>query len=570
MKKIAIYMIGLASLVGLSGCLDDKNDYNYSVINSLVGGEIKNMNDNYNLASAEELTISPTFEFTIDKENPDVSYEWMLDGKLLPGENGPSCTFSFERSGSYEITYLVTDNKSGVKFTKSCVIVVRSPFTRGWLILSEGDSQESVLSFLGARTVKYPVQVIDSKTGNLIEETRDSLVYGDQIIRNVLPGLGSHPKGMFLNAGYVSAYGEVYEVSDEVVIMQDRWAELNGTTLERSVYTDEEFRGDFPAAGFKPVSIAMTYSAKAMLNEDGYIYWANNSYANDFHTCAYISEPLGNKQQFTGIYPSYKVNKDCAAIPACTADNKIVGLMDDSYARDGNPFISESSLSGNIYEVKTSEGVEDTRFNLGNKKIVAMMPATWGIPGYQEAKPDWVTMLKEGSTYQLLYFGWKVSTRSASPGISVNSDRYSLLNLPQLTGYTDMAVFNNKQYVVIANGSDLWYFQYGVGGLATMQKLHTFDKPIKALCANDARMKKTNQSEHMGQLGVVLSDGSFLIYAVVRQMSQVDDVAICTKATIKQLFPDPNASTPVDNKFGKVVDMIYKYGNVMEFCTFDF
>ena len=105
MKKILTYILVGAAMVGFSGCLDDDNNYNYSEVNALVGKEITGMKAEYLLAFEEEVTITPTFEFTIDKEKPDVSYEWRLDGVLLPEETGPSCTFSFERGGVHEVTY---------------------------------------------------------------------------------------------------------------------------------------------------------------------------------------------------------------------------------------------------------------------------------------------------------------------------------------------------------------------------------------------------------------------------------------------------------------------------------
>lgn len=570
MKRIIIYMISLASIVCLSGCLDDNNNYNYEKVNELVGS-ISNMEGKYSIASGEVLTINPSFKFSIDTETPDVSYEWLLDGNLILGENKASCTFSFERSGVYEVTYSVIDNKSGVKFSKSANITVRSPFTRGWTILSEGGGGESVLSFVGGSTTSYNIIMYD-RTGKPIEVKRDSLVYGSQIFRDVLPGLGSHPKGLFLNAGYATDYGAVYDVSDEVIVMQDRWAELNGKTLERSVYSDEEFRGDLPSAGFNPVSISMTYSAKAMLNEDGYIYWANNSTADDFHACAYVNVPLNNGQKFTGVYPSYKVNKYQTAIPACTADNKIVGLIDANAPKnEKSPVIVESSITSNVAKVTTSIGDEDARFHLGNKKIVTMLPATcfYDKQEWTTERPSWVALLKEDAAYKLMYFCWDI-TKGV---ITVRNDKFSELDLPQLAAFTDMAVFNNKRYVVIADGADLWYFQFGQGAVATMKKLHTFDKPIKSLGANDTYCTeyKTGigvQPEHNGQLGVALEDGTFWIYEVVEKKTGPEE--LCTEASINQLFPDPTATEPVNNKFDKIVDIVYKYGNIKEFLFFQF
>lgn len=83
--------------------------------------------------------------------------------------------------------------------------------------------------------------------------------------------------------GYPSTFGQVETVYDELVVMQDRWVELNGNTLEREVYTEDEFYGDLPVGGFKPVEAAMSYSAKFIRDENGYIYMHTKPVANDFH-----------------------------------------------------------------------------------------------------------------------------------------------------------------------------------------------------------------------------------------------------------------------------------------------
>ena len=141
-----------------------------------------------------------------------------------------------------------------------------------------------------------------------------------------------------------------------------------------------------------------------------------------------------------------------------------------------------------------------------------------------------------------------------------------------MTGYTDMAVFNIKQYVVIANGNDLWYFQYGVGDKAVLKKLHSFDSPVKALAANDINVWYSGepakwQPEHNGQLGVALEDGTFGIYEV---WETEDKQALATDVKINQLFPDPKAEIPVNNNFGNIVDIIYKYGSIRDFVSFNF
>lgn len=125
--------------------------------------------------------------------------------------------------------------------------------------------------------------------------------------RDIISNLGSNPKGLMNNIGemdYNSEYG--ISVYDELVVKQDRWVELNGNTLEREVYTDEEFHGDIPA-DFSPVEAAMTFSSKALLDENGLIYWEKKADVTDFHAGTYMPIGLNNNTRFSQFIPSLQV-----------------------------------------------------------------------------------------------------------------------------------------------------------------------------------------------------------------------------------------------------------------------
>lgn len=66
MKKITVYILLLLLLSSICSCLDDKNNYDYTPINELKG-TISNIEKNYSVGIDEDLVITPTFEFTIDK-----------------------------------------------------------------------------------------------------------------------------------------------------------------------------------------------------------------------------------------------------------------------------------------------------------------------------------------------------------------------------------------------------------------------------------------------------------------------------------------------------------------------
>ena len=319
MKKITVYILSLLLLSSICSCLDDKNNYDYTPINELKG-TISNIEKNYSVGIDEDLVITPTFEFTIDKTDPDVSYEWRLDGELL-NVKAPSYTFNSHKIGLFELTFSVIDNKTGVKYSASTDILVRSPYQRGWVVLSDVDGK-STLSFIKIKTL-YGV----SETVNIWGEkvVRDSIAY-HSVEKYLVKDLGTNPKGVFEHLGYPSTFGQVETVYDELVVMQDRWVELNGNTLEREVYTEDEFYGDLPVGGFKPVEAAMSYSAKFIRDENGYIYMHTKPVANDFHAGAYMSIPLWNYTKFSALYPVQKFkdrNMD-AVLALREEDNSLV------------------------------------------------------------------------------------------------------------------------------------------------------------------------------------------------------------------------------------------------------
>lgn len=270
MKKLIIYSLLLFIVTGFYSCLDDKNNFDYKQVNEL-DGEILNIDiAGYEVNVGEELTISPTFKFTIDKENPDVSYEWYLDGKKLDVTT-PSYTFSSDKYGIYELTYAVVDNKTGVKFSLSTKITVTSAYLKGWAILSDMNGR-SALSFIKVKTVKKLYYDSDGR-----EAYKDSIVY-EEVEKDIIPDLGTEPLRLLESTGYWDlAYQDLNSgeevLYDELVVMQgSKWVELNGNSLMKSVYTEEEFNGDIPD-DFSPVDAVMTYSSKFLFNQNGYIYY---------------------------------------------------------------------------------------------------------------------------------------------------------------------------------------------------------------------------------------------------------------------------------------------------------
>lgn len=556
MKKITVYIISLLLLSSICSCLDDKNNYDYIPVNELKGS-IKGIEKSYSVGINEDLVITPSFEFTIDKTDPDVSYEWRLDEELLDVKT-PSYTFNSDKIGVFELTFSVIDNKTGVKFSASTNILVRSPYQRGWVILSDVDGK-SMLSFIKIKTL-YGV----SETVNINGEKviRDSIAY-HSVEKHLVKDLGNNPKGIIEHLGYPSTFGQMETVYDELVVMQDRWVELNGNTLEREVYTEDEFYGDLPAGGFKPVEAAMSYSAKFIRDENGYIYIHMKPLANDFHVGAYMSIPLWNNTKFSALYPIQKFrdrNMDMV-LALREEDNSLVIIRNGGEVMNSSsdPTIRENSKE-DTGEVVELEGEDAKNFqNMRDESIVAMKTATVNVNG--DMMQAWAALVKgNDASYQLRYFrmknrDWKLYDYYENDLTGLNNKEY-----------TDMAVFEHKRYVVIAMGNELWYCQYVAGVASTPKLLHTFDKKVVDLSSNDIYLYYKS-GEYNGQLGVALEDGSFFIYGVVEKGKA--ESGLVDNAEIEQLYPNEESEKEGDNKFGKIVDALYKIGDANQLVQYD-
>lgn len=567
MKKLWIYAV-IAALAGtVSGCLEDNNNYDYKQINEIKGAmyNFDNFEDTYSVIEGQELILAPTFKFTIDSINPDVSYEWYVDQKLQADETNATYTFVSNKSGTYEVTFAVKDNKSGVKFSKSSRLKVRAIYQRGWVILSN-ENGRSVLHFIVPTTHKYQA----TYGGETF--TRDSLVY-HEVMRDIVPNLGNNPVGLMNNVGYVDYYNELgIEVYDELVVKQDQWVELNGNSLEREVYTYQEFGEDVPAT-FSPVEAAMTFSAKAVLDKNGLIYWENKGDVTDFHAGFYTSVGLNNNMLFSRLFEAYKINslQTNVMLGLTKENNSFIGILDLAYKNKGTAITENSSKSsGNIFDIgyESSDGV--SRFTNIDKEVIDAKPAPYDPDNdFTIADPYWVALLKDrnSNSYELRSFGLDANNTY------VKCIDYYENPIGAISDYRCMTVFGNKRYVVIADGNQLYYYQYGVdedtdtehkGQLMPLGE--AFQSGIKSLSSIDVVNLRSQKYPYNGQLGVALEDGSFFIFDVKETRNED---GTCTEVSRNQVYPNEKTSNENMN-FGKIVDVLYKIGYGADCMSFDF
>lgn len=564
MKKIGIYAVITVFLGLLSACLDDDNNYNYIDVNEVQGGafSFKNFEDSYSILEGDEMVFTPTFKFSIDSIQPDVRYEWYLDRKLLADETTSTYTFKAEKCGIYQLTFAVIDNKSGIKYGKSTYISVRSLYQRGWTILSEEEgTHRSVLHFIIPTSFKY-TSTFEGK-----EFTRDSIFY-QKVRRDFAPNLGTNPTGLLNNVGDMDCDGAFgITLFDEMIVKQDRWVELNGNTMEREVYTDEEFYGDIPE-NFSPVEGSMTYSAKVLRNSDGMIYWQHKSNVVDFHAGAYLSIPLDNSTKFSRLFPAMKFNRDMNVMLAVREkDNSFVGILDRGHTVTGSPDITQNSIytSGNVHDI--SEDVGENHFRNIKSTIVDAFCIT-DASDITYCNSAWIAFLKDDNqSCQLRYFALEGKKSR------ISCTDYCEVPLGVVPDFRDVANFGNRRFVVYADGNQLYYCQYGKFGyyfdtyIGEPMKLgEPLPGKVKKLEGFDLTNNEYNQKyPYPAQLGVALEDGSFYIFGITEKKVK----NICKSVELKQEYPNSHTSEE-NKKFGNIIDVKYKLGNGFDYRSFAF
>lgn len=139
-----------------TGCFRDSGNYDYKDINEAEIGDT-GFSGKYDIRINEQLVIHPEIRFTLDPDyTGDYSYEWVAVSQNM--NRGERFTIGKERDLDYTvkldadnyILYLkITDNSTGLVFSKDVELDVRSAYSVGWLLGGEtpdGKGQVDMIS----------------------------------------------------------------------------------------------------------------------------------------------------------------------------------------------------------------------------------------------------------------------------------------------------------------------------------------------------------------------------------------------------------------------------------------
>lgn len=521
MKRIHLLLVILSSI--LSGCLDDKNNYDYKEINALK--RVENLQEYNTLFLGESRVFEPKVVLTIDSVNPDLSHAWYFDKELVSTEN--KYEFKAEEIGSFYLFYVATDNKTGVGFPQQIYIDVAPTYGIGWFLLSEKEDGSSQLSVIETRKVK-------NDAGD------NELYYLDKHI-DIYPNLGRGPVKLvehFVN----DDYGPLV-TSEITVVQKDKMLDLNGNTIEREVYTEEEFDNGAPA-GFSPIDAFQTYSSGYILDANGSIYFKLNWIQDAFHTGTYATnQPLFNGKKFSAIYPAKTKYSDCI-LAVEEGTDQIVGLVEIA----ANPLYHGHRYNGKMANIVMSEeDAKEDKYNLEYFKDRKVL----GIGWHNDSKFLELGQDRSGNyflhNFEFTLTDYKENDQEVPIEVGKlviqNQSYVNVFPNGELNDFVDMAVLPYRDYAIFASGNTLYYYEYTLSN-AKYGSFKTFNSKITSIAYKDFEDSETHGGAH---LGVALEDGSFYIL-------QIDDENIQNSKVLYEA-----------DGFGKVVDVIYKINSLYYF-----
>ena len=112
MKLIKLLFISASLAVTLSGCFEDKGNYDYKDLTRI---DMAPSGSTYTVPIRGTLKITPDYTFSKEDSNKDLSYLWTLDGEVISTD--PVLEWVADRyteKNTYNLLLEITDNKTDI------------------------------------------------------------------------------------------------------------------------------------------------------------------------------------------------------------------------------------------------------------------------------------------------------------------------------------------------------------------------------------------------------------------------------------------------------------------------
>ena len=279
-----IYFLLIAILLGLSGCYDDKGNYDYRDINEIT----VDISDLYfQQVLGEKLVVEPKLSYSMgDSVGLNLAFEWKFADKVVGNERRLEWVMDTAIQSDLVLRVKNLDNDLVSMASTRVRIVSIYTVNEGYLILSEKDGR-SLLTFaqLDYKTDENGEVVTDDR-GNEIIEFR---IVEDVYKRENGEELGTTP--LFVrehNADIFPSYGHVTVFQEGGMGSVD----LDGVSMQKDILLVDAFLGHVYPEDFHPVNAEFMNQVHLIQNHDGKIYSKIKETIELFQSGYYIHTPL--------------------------------------------------------------------------------------------------------------------------------------------------------------------------------------------------------------------------------------------------------------------------------------
>lgn len=516
MRKTIIFL-GIVFLWFLSGCYEDKGNYDYAELNQ-VTVNLKPANS-YTIFGyvGEELVIDPELTFENQQDTLEFDYLWKLDTTVISHERVLKYTHRGKAS-NYTLWLFVKDRKSGQVYYHSVGLQIDSPYKYGFVILAEKSDGTTALHYLRLEKPEdrpfYYTPFFDLYASLHPEEP-----------------LGRKPYFMAENLTNPGNGG------DELTILQGEGecVTLNGTELYKEVDLEDEFYLGYPE-GVSPKALIYGNAADFMIGDDGKVYsryiYPSATQMNGFHLTRFLNLPYVFDKPNTYIDGVIPVTYFWGGIQLMydSANNRFVVM-----ATNGDPSSGQQGI------VTDNPANNNDFINLNNFGEYSLIWATCESAAYGSAK--FRCIFKKDSEYYVQTFSLAKVYYSVNVDVS-NKGKWVFAGSEFVTDNSVYAMLRNGNYLYFAEGKSLYYceFRNEAGEIRQIvKKIHDFDRVITHLAPD----------YNGDRLLIALEGGKFYIFHTIDQVLGAAD-----PWTAGNMYESPD-----DINVGEIKQVIFKYGN---------
>lgn len=524
MKKIYITFL-LFVVAVMSGCYEDKGNYDYKNINEL---EITFEKPTYSVTFGESLSITPDFNLELPEESDRYTYNWYVNGNTRPEWNQRDFNWAVDtifKDG--KVVLEVTDTKYGITYMNRASLDVVGIFENNysWMILSdvEGESRLSYFSNL-----EY-----DSDA----EEFKKVKFYDDVYVMANDGKLGTGPIAL---QEHFRAQVDYETIIGNVCVFQESGAvDLSGESFEKQIDMVESFDGGVYPAGAIIYPGTFMDRVDVLADQKGQLYSRFRAVATVYNSEYFLQTPLSFEgetlEQCRVARGFYRANRTGYAVVYDGKNKRMLYTVNSDYW--------DNIAGAGRFVALPARGIENTEEdvivpldNMEGYELIKM-----GMFGYGSLE-DWTNqygiylLLREESTDKVFLELIRLKGSSARPVLQ-EVLLHEIKGLPEVPS-TVTVPLDKPEYAFFGAGNNVYFLDLK-NPKNSVVLYKSFGAKVTAINA---------ESMYNKHMAVGLENGEFYIL-FIREAKNVAEEK-------KVLYP--KGAYPADQRVGRIVDIQYK------------